>query len=199
MQLQWHLALAGLALARAKSVKRPARARPRTGAPRRASAPGQSATALASTLGVTREAIRLWTLDGCPRRDNGTYLVAEVVTWLRKRDRETASREHAPDEAKERARKLRAEADLKELELQERRGQLVTHALFQERLDGIVGGFAAVAAGQLARFERPIVAAQTVGDARRITEGIHRALMQGARDFGGQLEADAEDAAENAA
>lgn len=143
-------------------------------------------------LGVSREAVRLWTNEGAPRRDDGSYLVAEIVTWLREKDRRALRDETAPKEAQERARKTRTEADIKELEYQERLGQLLPVAEFQRQIDLIIGGFSAVAAGQMSRFEKKIVAAKSAGDARRITEQIHRALMEGARAFADELEADAD-------
>ncbi|MBW7935543.1 MAG: hypothetical protein H3C62_18435 [Gemmatimonadaceae bacterium] len=166
--------------------------RARGRAPRRATDAGTNATDLAKLLGVTREAVRLWTNDGCPRRDDGTYLVAEVVTWLRERDRRALRDETAPKEAQERARKMRIDADRSELAYRQELGELLPLAEFQQQIETIVGGFAAVASGQLARFEKKIVAAQTPADARRITEQIHAALMAGARAFADRMEADAD-------
>lgn len=150
-------------------------------------------------LGVSREAVRLWTNEGAPRRDDGSYIVAEIVTWLREKDRRAQRDENVPKESAERARKMRTEADLKELELEERRGALLPLADFMEQLEAVIGGFASVAAGQLARFERKIVAAKSVGDARRITQEIHAALMAGAREHADRLEAEADEDAEDSA
>ena len=75
---------------------------------------GVNATQLAELHGVTRETIRQWTVAGCPRRQDGSYVVAETITWRIQRELEKDKKTRAPqgDEPKltEMNRKLRAEA-----------------------------------------------------------------------------------------
>lgn len=148
----------------------------------------------ADLMGLSAERIRQFIRSGMPHRQGarGAEVVPrEAIQWIRERDREETRSETAPDEATERARKLRAEADIKEIDREERRGALIPVAIYQDRLDATAGGFAAVAAGQLQRFERDIVRAETPADARKITQQIHAALMRGAHEYADTLDAEA--------
>lgn len=138
--------------------------------------------------------MRKWGLAGCPRKDDGTFVVAEVVTWLRARDVEQAlAKVKSADAPKtELNRKLAVEADLKELQLARERRESVTADDYDEAIARIAGGFAAVAKGQLARFERDIVRTTTAPDARKLTDRIHAALMEGAQGLADELEAEAQ-------
>lgn len=159
-----------------------------------------SVAEFAADHGLTAMAVGDWIRKGMPCRSiSGLRRLVrrDANKWLRESIRETA-RSDTPDEAAERARKLRAEADLKELELAERRGLLVPVATFESELEQIVGGFLAVAAGQLTRFEPEIVAAATVGAARKVTQAIHGALVQGSRDYAQRLETEAGEMGEEA-
>jgi phage terminase Nu1 subunit (DNA packaging protein) len=120
------------------------------------------------------------------------FLLRDCIAWRVDREKDLAANNESPIEANERARKLRAEADLKELELRQKRGELVELAAFEEAIDRIIGGFAAVAAGRLARFEREMVKCTTAGGARKIRERIAAALMEGARGYADEWEAEAE-------
>jgi phage terminase Nu1 subunit (DNA packaging protein) len=148
---------------------------------------------LAAAFSVTTRTVQLWrqagmpsrTLDGAPR-----FVLRECIAWrletVRAEERQRERARHSSDDMER--RKLAAEAELKELQLAERRGEVVPLTEYQSRLDTFVGGFAATAAGQLHRFERDIVTATTPGDARKITQRIHSALMTGANEYADQLE-----------
>lgn len=146
--------------------------------------------------GVTVRTVTNWLAAGMPHRTvRGERRVVRVEAnrWLRERDREGEREkirdQETPDEARERARKTKWEADIKEMEAAERRGQLVPQADYLEALEKFTGNFAAVAAGRLARFERAIVTCATPAEARKVTQEIHAALMAGAQDYATQLEA----------
>lgn len=150
----------------------------------------------ATDHGVTSQRVYQWIQAGMPHRSrkSGTRVVrAEANRWIRERDQEQARSETGPDEAKERARKVKAEADLKELEVAERRKQLIPADEYAVFVENFIGGFAAVASGQLQRFEREMVRAMTPGEARAITQKQQAALMEGARQYAQQLEAEAEE------
>jgi hypothetical protein len=147
----------------------------------------------AADHGVTVRTVTNWIAAGMPHRTTrGERRVvrAEANRWLKADIHAKARAEVAPSEADERARKLRFEADLKELELQERRAFLVPAEKYREHTESFVGGFAAVAAGQLARFEREIVVADDAPKARKVTQAIHEALMRGSQEYADQLEAE---------
>jgi hypothetical protein len=68
-----------------------------------------------------------------------------------------------PDETEERTLKMRAERQMKELELMEKAKELVPAADLNEFVERVFGGFAAVVAGRVQRFERDIVRANDAG------------------------------------
>jgi phage terminase Nu1 subunit (DNA packaging protein) len=152
---------------------------------------------------VTRETIRQWTVAGCPRRQDGSYIAAETITWRIQREIEKDKKTRAPqgDEPKltEMNRKLRAEAELKELQLAQMQGTMIPAEQHEEIVSRIAGGFAAVASGQLTRFERKIVQTTTPAEARVLTTEIHRALMEGAQGLADELDAEADAPDEEAA
>jgi phage terminase Nu1 subunit (DNA packaging protein) len=158
---------------------------------------------LASHFKKTRQTVHNWTKEGMPHRSDGkesTYVLSECIEWRIAEEREDALARAAKasesiDEAKERARKLRAEADLKELELLVQRREVMPTAVHLQRIEEIAAGFASVANGKLTRFEREIVAVGTPGDARRVTQRIAEALMQGVHEFTERLEDPDEEAA----
>lgn len=155
--------------------------------------PGIKGSEFAELLGITVRQLTNYRAEGMPHRmANGvaTYVPSECIKWLLARERDLARAAAVPGEASERVRKTRADADLRELELLERRRQLVPTVEFQEALDAIIGGFVAVAAGQLQRYEREIVQVATLAAARGLTEQMHDALMLAARRYADQLEAE---------
>lgn len=154
-------------------------------------------SAIAEILGVTTERVRQLVHDGLPQVDVGgkrKYVPRDVIRWLRERDKEQARRDVAggADESASKARKTAAEADLKELELAERRRELIPSEEYQTQLDALVGGFAAVALGRLQQFERKIVSVRDAPGARLLTQQMTEALMQGAQDYAETLEQSAE-------
>lgn len=155
-----------------------------------------SLTEIAEYFDVTTRSIQSWREHGFPTRmisGAPRFVVKDCIRWRREADKEEA----APvaknlDKEDELAGKIKAERELKELELKERRGALVPAEVFQERVDSLFGGFAAVAAGQLQRFERDIVRATDAVSARHVTQAIQVALMKGAQEYADTLEAEAQ-------
>jgi len=164
-----------------------------------------SLTEIAEIFGVTTETIRLWRKEGMPsRRESGQlrFVVAECVRWRRERDKAAAAEETGSDTSKEDRRAIiRAERQLRELEVQEKLGLLVEREAFDAEIERCVGGLVAVVASRLQQWERDIVQVTTPQQARALTERIQDDLLAGMRELGDQLEtsAEAEDDAEDAA
>src|SRR4051812_18628281 len=98
--------------------------------------------AFADLAGVTSQRIYQLIQLGLPhrKRDDGTRIVPrDAIRWMRERDRAEAVAEKAVNEANERARKTRAEADIKELQLAELRGSLVPTSEVTTFLEAFVG------------------------------------------------------------
>lgn len=95
---------------------------------------------LAQLFDVDERTIRNWARLGCPQRMRSKrpmYVLSEVIAWRRQRDRVEASSADRPDLAQEQARKLRADADLAELKVQERRGDLVPAANVEQQMERV--------------------------------------------------------------
>lgn len=149
-----------------------------------------TAAQLAKLLGITEQRIRQWADLGCPQVRKGRYTVAAVFKW--RVEREAARVKERTNAGSPLQQKLRAEAELKELQLARERGELMPAEEHAEIVSRIAGGFAAVAAGQLTRFERRAVQATTPAAARVLMQEIHRALMEGAQGLADTLEAEAD-------
>lgn len=76
-------------------------------------------------LDVSGKVVSEWTVAGCPRLDDGSYLLPDVVAWLRRREK-LAAAPTSEDEA--RTRKLVAEAQRAELELAAAQGRYLLAA-----------------------------------------------------------------------
>lgn len=155
-----------------------------------------SVTEFADLCGVTSQRVYQYVQEGMPhrRRKNGktehTRIVPrEGIRWLIDRAGEVAKAKAPASD--DRARILRADAELRELEVAERRRELVPAVEVVQFSESFVGGLAAVAAGQLQRFERKMIKVSTPGEARRLTSEIHAALMAGAGDYANTLDAEA--------
>lgn len=101
-----------------------------------------SATAFADLLGVHRNSVGNWLKDGLPiarRRGREAVLdLAVALQWIRKRDADAADQRLAeatadPDLDRAKARKMMAEADMAELQRDQRRGLLVGASDVEER------------------------------------------------------------------
>lgn len=162
--------------------------------------PTVSLTDIAAEMEVTTRTIQNYVRDGMPHRrekDGPRFVARECQRWRREREIEQAVQKERDrqtadglDKDKEQAEKTRVERLIREIDLEERRREVVPIALYRERNETFVGNLAAVTMGQLQRFERDIVRATTAADARRLTQRIQAALMQGAQEYADTLEAE---------
>ena len=75
---------------------------------------------IATCFGVRTRTIQRWEADGFPRAsDTPTYHIPDCIAWVQRRDKSGTFEEA-------RTRKTEIEAELKDLELSERRGDLVS-------------------------------------------------------------------------
>lgn len=75
---------------------------------------------LQKIYGVTAAAISVWVKDGCPRTKNNVYSLPDVVRWRERRIRRDR------DEEDPKTQYLRVSARLKELDLAQKEGRLVS-------------------------------------------------------------------------
>ena len=151
----------------------------------------------AELLGKSSRTVQNWLRDGMPHRMNrhqAAIVPRDAIAWLIERAQESARAAAEPGDDRRGsafARKAHIEADLKQLELDERRRRMIPAEEFEEFAEQFVGGFTAVAMGRLTRFERDIVRAKTPADARKITRAQAAALMHGAREMADRLDEEA--------
>lgn len=145
--------------------------------------------------GVTVRTVTNWIAEGMPHRNvRGERRVvrAEGNAWRLDRERRRAIDKAAGgrwDKDEEMAKRIRVDRLIREMELRKLERTLLPAAAFDERLDRIAGGFAAVAMGQLQQFER--LYGLEPGAARALTLKIQAALMQGAQELADTLDAEA--------
>lgn len=148
---------------------------------------------LAERFGKDERTITNWMQAGMPSRTRAGKLAFAWLQCLEWREKqiERAAKEGSQKDS-ELEQKIRAERKLKEFELAEKQRELVPAAESESFVTDFVGAFAAVASGRLQRFERDIVNATDPAAARRLTQRMHVALMEGAQDYAAQLEAEAQ-------
>ncbi len=81
-----------------------------------------SATSVGRILGVSRQAVGHWGKRGCPKNSNNTFDLSQVIQW---REEQTRAELLNEKDSPALERKRQAEAGLKELDLEERLGQIV--------------------------------------------------------------------------
>ncbi len=125
------------------------------------------------------ETFRLWRQEGCPHQIvNGRprYVVAGVVAWLEKRA-EVRSRPEDFEEA--RKRKMGAEAELAELELAQKRGQLIPLEQHGQRLARILERIRARLIALPGTLASRLVAIETAAEAQAVVyAGVAEALEE---------------------
>jgi phage terminase Nu1 subunit (DNA packaging protein) len=147
---------------------------------------------LASLFQVESRTIRLWVQAGCPeRRINGRpmYSLTDVIAWRREEDQRTAGA--TPDEARERVLKLRAERELVELKLDERRKVLVPSADVDRQWSRIAGVLRSRLLASRGRWAPRIIGLAGMKDAARIMDEMIADVLESLRDSADDVEDEA--------
>lgn len=158
--------------------------------------------ALAALFDVDARTIRNWTEAGCPtRRLSGRpmYLLSEVIPWRREKDREEARGGESLDEARERARKLKEDADRLALANAQRRRELVpAHqvAAQWERTLGVCRSRILAARG---KWAPRVLGLGTMAEATAVLDQLADDLLATLRDGADEVEAADDESAEDAA
>ncbi len=145
---------------------------------KRTSRAGQvTQAALAKLFGIDVRTIRRWTTDGMPHEGKSgraiLYDVAVCIAWRREEDRKEAEDLRHPKTLEEaRTRKVAAEAELAELDLMERRGELGTVEEMDEVITTGFGRMRALGMGIPSRHARDFVGLKTVTAARNALRGL---------------------------
>lgn len=127
----------------------------------------------AKVFGVSTRTIQRWETDGFPRQDAevAAYDLTECVAWALQRERDRLSNVAGDSFEQARARKTAIEADLKELELAQLRGELVP---IDEVAELVEAPLAAVDESLVTAKRRH---AKTWARKLKVTQGVARALI----------------------
>lgn len=136
--------------------------------------------ALADVFGVSLPTIDAWVRKGCPFVEKGgrgqewQFNTAQVSKWLRDRDVEEATGGIPDDIEQLRIRKQKAETELAELELAEKKGEVALIAEF-ERAQAMV--FAAIRANIMNVPQRAVLQLLGETDERAFKEKLKAELV----------------------
>ena len=136
--------------------------------------------ALADVFGVSLPTIDAWVRNGCPFVEKGgrgqewQFNTAQVSKWLRDRDVEEATGGIPDDIEQLRIRKQKAETELAELELAEKKGEVALIAEF-ERAQSMV--FAAIRANIMNVPQRAVLQLLGETDERTFKEKLKAELI----------------------
>lgn len=136
--------------------------------------------ALADVFGVSLPTIDAWVRKGCPFVEKGgrgqewQFNTAQVSKWLRDRDVEEATGDIPDDMDELKLRKQKAETELAELELAEKKGEVALIAEF-ERAQAMV--FAAIRANIMNVPQRAVLQLLGETDERAFKEKLRAELI----------------------
>ncbi len=136
--------------------------------------------ALADVFGVSLPTIDAWVRKGCPFVEKGgrgqewQFNTAQVSKWLRDRDVEEATGDIPDDMDELKLRKQKAETELAELELAEKKGEVALIAEF-ERAQSMV--FAAIRANIMNVPQRAVLQLLGETDERAFKEKLRAELI----------------------
>jgi phage terminase Nu1 subunit (DNA packaging protein) len=146
-----------------------------------------SAAELCALFAVAPPTVTEWVKGGCPHRRRGSryeFVVSEVADWRVQRAKRVAREETAPDESAERARKLRADADMAELRVRQRRGELVAAVDVERSHEQLCAVVRSRVLGLRGRWAPKVLGLGTMAEATRtmddLANDILAALVDGA-------------------
>lgn len=131
---------------------------------------------LAAELETDERTLRRWREDGCPhqRRSNRVlYRLPQVMAWLQDR----ARKELDADEAKERARKVRADADRSEMLAAKLRGELAPVSEMDAAVERLATAVRNEVAGLRSRFTLTVMGLQTPQEAAAVLDEMGRQIL----------------------
>ncbi len=150
-------------------------------------------TALAKLFRVDVRTIQRWTKAGMPREGasrSSKYDLPQCIAWRREEDRKEAEDLRHPKTFEEaRARKMAAEAELAELDVMERRGELGTVEEMDEVITTGFGRMRAYGLGAPSRHARDFVGLKTVTAARNAVRHLITELFDAFHRMGEEDEA----------
>jgi hypothetical protein len=112
----------------------------------------------------------------------------KVIQWRRGQDLEETQHGTTPDEAQERARKLRAEASLAELRLLERKGDLVPARQIEREWDQALGVFRSRVLALRGRWAPRLLGLASMAEAAAAMDAMGDNILSALRETADELE-----------
>ena len=131
---------------------------------------------LAAAVERDERTLREWREQGCPhqRRSNRIlYRLPQVLEWLQER----ARKELDADESKERARKMRADADRSEMAAAKLRGELAPVAEMDAAVERLATAVRNEVAGLRSRFTLAVLGLQTPVEAAAVLDDMAKQIL----------------------
>lgn len=153
---------------------------------------------LAAELETDERTLRRWREDGCPhqRRSNRVlYRLPQVMAWLQER----ARKETDADEAKERARKMRADADRSEMLAAKLRGELAPVVEMDAAVERLATAVRNEVAGLRSRFTLTVLGLTTPQDAAAVLDEMGKQILGALASAAASEDEDTDDELEEAA
>lgn len=157
---------------------------------------------IADVFGVDSDTIGVWCGQGMPHRKSSGFRKFEVgrcVQWRLDKLKRDARDQSSPDEAKERVRKLAADADMAELKVKERRGELVPAVDVERQVDRLVATVRARVLSIRGRWAPRIIGITELGAASTTLDSLALDVLASLSESAGEIEADEHKTGEAAA
>jgi len=139
--------------------------------------------------------LRAWREEGCPhskRSGRILYRLPQVVEWLQTR----AVKVLDADEAKERARKMRADADRSEMLAAKLRAELAPVAAMDAAVEALASAVRNEVAGLRSRFTLQIVGLKTPQEAALMLDRMAAQILSGLAEQASAMAEDEDDGAD---
>lgn len=140
---------------------------------------------LAAVLGVDVRSIKNYVDDGMPKVGRGRFHLRGCIQWYAERLRLATAGSSDLDAARQ--RKTLAEAEMAEIDLAERRNEVIPLDVHESRLEAIAGRLAAQCKG-LDRFIAPVQRATTSVEAKGVLDDVSDALLASLRAVADDLD-----------
>lgn len=159
---------------------------------------GVSVDVVAGLFGLTPRRIQQLVKEGVlPRGERGRYNLAACVRayvaflQLKLHEAQSSQRSSARDAlAEDKALKVRAERELVEMKVQERRAQLVPSADVRWQMERLCGTLRSRVLGVRGRWAPRILGLGTMPDATRVLDELANDVLEALRSAGDELESD---------
>lgn len=151
---------------------------------------------LARLFKKSRETIRLWEKAGMPSRKGG-FVLADCIEWREEMIRQESLQPEEVDEAKERARKMKADADFSELKVQQMRGELMPATQVEADMERLCAMVRARVLSVRGRWAPKVIRLDSMAEATAVLDALAADVLDALRDGADDLdeEPEAEEAA----